>query len=137
MRRRLAAWKMKHISLGGRLTLVNSVRSTIPTYWMSLFHLPCWVIKDIDRIRRDFLWSGPDLDHSGCRLVCWKNLCRPRDQGDWGILDLARFNQALLGKWLWKYYMDPSWGGSKVIQFNYGPIRTLSWPIQSGRVSFF
>ncbi|XP_039123372.1 uncharacterized protein LOC120259989 [Dioscorea cayenensis subsp. rotundata] len=33
--------------------------------------------------------------------------------------------------------MDPSWGGSKVIQFNYDPIRTLSWPIQSGRVSFF
>lgn len=32
VRRRLAAWKMKHISLGGRLTLVNSVWSTIPTY---------------------------------------------------------------------------------------------------------
>lgn len=80
VRRRLVAWKMKHISLGGCLTLVNSVLSAIPTFWISIFRLPCWVIKNIDRIRRDFLWSGPDIDHPGCRLVCWKNLCRPRDK---------------------------------------------------------
>lgn len=52
---------------------------------------------EIDPIRRDFLWSGPDLC-VGCRLVCWKNLCRPRDQEGWGILDFSAFNQALLGK---------------------------------------
>lgn len=81
VRRRLASWKMKHLSLGVRLTLVNSVLSAILTYWMSIFRLPGWVVKDIDKIRRDFLWSGPDIDHPRCRLVGWKNLYRPKDQG--------------------------------------------------------
>lgn len=137
IRRRLASWKMLHLSLGGRLTLMNSVLSTIPTYWMSIFRMPCWVIKKNDRIRRDFLWSGHDINHPRCHLVRWNNLCRPRDQGGWGILDLARFNQALLGKWWWKFMTDPSWSGAKVIQFNYGISRSNLWPIQSGRISFF
>lgn len=45
---RLSTWKVQHLSLGGRLTLVNSVLSAIPTYWMSIFRLPCWVTKKID-----------------------------------------------------------------------------------------
>ncbi|XP_039129107.1 uncharacterized protein LOC120265301 [Dioscorea cayenensis subsp. rotundata] len=104
---------------------------------MSIFRLPRWVVKGIDRIRRDFLWSGPDIDHPGCRLVCWKNLCRPRDHGGWGILDLDCFNKALLGKWWWKFMMDSSWRGAMVIQFNYGLSRSNLWPYQTGRISFF
>ena len=29
--------------------------------------------------------------------MSWKQLCRARDQGGWGILDLKDFNHALLG----------------------------------------
>lgn len=111
VRNRLASWKGRFLSFGGRLTLINSVLTALPTYWMSMFRLPEWVSKKIDRIRRDFLWSGPDIEQPTCRLVCWKNLCRPRVQGGWGILDLKTFNQALLGKWWWKFLLDFSWGG--------------------------
>lgn len=86
---------------------------------------------------RDFLWSGPNIAHPGCRLVGWKNLCRPRDQGGWGILDLLHFNQALLEKWWWKFMSDPNWCGSKVIQFNYNLSRWNLFPTQTSRVSFF
>lgn len=103
IRKRLASWKVKHLSIGGRLTLVNSVLTALPTYWMSLFRLPSWVIKEINRIRRDFLWSGTDIDHPSYRLIGWNNICRTRDQGGWGILDLYNFNQALMGKWWWKF----------------------------------
>lgn len=99
VRRRLSSWKVQHLSLGGHLTLMNSVFSALPTFWMSMFRLPHWVIKDIDRIRRDFIWSGPNIDYTKYRLVGWKNLCQPRDHGGWGILDLFNFNQVLLGKW--------------------------------------
>ncbi|XP_039118050.1 uncharacterized protein LOC120253914 [Dioscorea cayenensis subsp. rotundata] len=119
-------------SLGGRLTLVNSVLSAIPTYWMSLFRLPCWVIKKINRIRRDFLWSGPDIDHPKVRLIGWKNLCRSRDQRGWGILELQNFNLALLGKWWWKYLSDPTWCGANIVKFNYGLERWNLFPRQAG-----
>lgn len=71
VRRRLSAWKVKHLS-----ALVDSVLTALPTYWMSIFKLPSWIIKKIDQIRRDYLWSGVDIDNPGCRLVSWKNLCR-------------------------------------------------------------
>lgn len=85
---------------GSSYTLINSVLLTVPMYWMSMYHLPNWVIKAIDRIRRDFLWSGPDIDHPGCRLVAWKNICRAKEQEGWGIRDLNSFNLALLGEWM-------------------------------------
>lgn len=65
------------------------------------------------------MWSGPDLDHPKVRLVRWKRLCRPREFGGWGILDLEDFNLALLGKWWWKISSGIPWCGDKVISFNY------------------
>ncbi|XP_039134368.1 uncharacterized protein LOC120271757 [Dioscorea cayenensis subsp. rotundata] len=63
---RLTSWKANYLSLGGRLILINSVLSALPTYWMSIFRLPKWVVKRIDGLRRDFLWKGPDLDRPKC-----------------------------------------------------------------------
>lgn len=82
------------------------------------------------------MWSGPDIDHPGDRLVGWKNLCRYVTRG-WGILDLATFNQALLEKWWWKFLIDPSWCSAKVVQFNYGLISWRTGPTLSGRISYF
>lgn len=96
--RRLSSWKIRHLSLGGRLMLVNSLLLALATYWMFIFRLPSWVIKAIDRIKRDFLWSGPDIEKPRCRLVSWKAICLACDQGGWEILDLHNVNQALLSK---------------------------------------
>lgn len=98
--------------------LVNSVLSTLLTYQMPIFRLPCWVIKNIDRVRKDLLWCGPDL-RSGCLLVSWRNLCRSREKRGWGILNVSVFNQVLLEKWWWKLATVRDWGRAMVVQFNY------------------
>lgn len=90
---KLTAWSSRLLFLGGRLTLVNSMLSTIPTYQMSIFKLPAWVIKEIDKLISDFLQSRSNIYHSKMLLVSQKNLCIPRHQGDWGIPNLV------LGKW--------------------------------------
>ncbi|XP_039120313.1 uncharacterized protein LOC120256691 [Dioscorea cayenensis subsp. rotundata] len=134
---RLSSWKSNYLSISGRLTLLNSVLSSLPTYWMSIFRLPRWVIKDIDRARRDFLWSGHDIDIPKCRLVAWQNICRSKEQGGWGILDLYAFNRALLGKWRWKFLTDSNWCCAKVIKFNYNLSSWNLFCLPRGRVSFF
>lgn len=40
------------MSMGGRLKFINSVLSSIPTYWILVFELPEWIILDIDKILR-------------------------------------------------------------------------------------
>ncbi|KAH7685602.1 hypothetical protein IHE45_04G050900 [Dioscorea alata] len=135
--RRLSLWKVRHLSLGGRLTMVNSVLMTLPTYWMAMFKLSKWVTRDIDRIMRDFLWSGPDLEHPGCRLVKWQSLFRAHDQGGWGILDLTNFNRVLLGKWRWKFATNLNWSGVDIILFNYGGMHWNLFPRETRRISYF
>jgi hypothetical protein len=34
----------------------------MPTHFLTVYELPKWAIKDIDRFRRSFLWRGEDPD---------------------------------------------------------------------------
>jgi hypothetical protein len=56
--KRLSSWKGKHLSIGGRLTLINSVLSSLPMYMMSFFSIPKGVIKTLDYFRLRFFWQG-------------------------------------------------------------------------------
>lgn len=76
----LASWNTSYLSLGGLIVLVNSVLSTLPTYWMSVFELPKWVLWEIDRISCDFLWSEFDIFKPKC-LVAWSLICKSKEQG--------------------------------------------------------
>ena len=55
---RLAGWKGNLLNHVGRLTLVSSILSSMPTYHLSIFPLATWARKRIDKIRRRFLWKG-------------------------------------------------------------------------------
>ena len=52
---RLDTWKARFLSFGGKLTLVNSILSVIPTYYLSVLHLPTKVEYEMDKIQRRFL----------------------------------------------------------------------------------
>ena len=60
--RKLAGWKKMYLSKGGRLTLLKSTLSSLPTYFLSLFTIPGHVANKIERLQRDFLW-GDSRNH--------------------------------------------------------------------------
>lgn len=103
---RLQGWKSKLISRGGRLQLVRSVLSSISVYFMTCFLLPKWVIKKIDRIRRQFLWGKNGEVNGGMSLINWHMACKHSKWGGMGILDLEIQNKALLLRWWWKPHTD-------------------------------
>jgi hypothetical protein len=100
---RLPGWKCKFLSTTGRETLVKTVLSSQPIYHMTAFPEQKWLIRNIDRLRRSFLWRGETLDkvYNGHSLVNWPTTCRPKIKGGLGILDLERFSRALRLRWLW------------------------------------
>ena len=74
--RRLTGWKRLYLSKGGRLTLIKSTLSNLPTYHLSLFPIPADMAYHIERLQRNFLWGGLG-DDSKCHLVNWSKVCSP------------------------------------------------------------
>jgi hypothetical protein len=61
--KRLPRWKKNFFSYTGRKLLVNSVLSSMPTYFLTVLRMPKWsFFSKIDRYRRSFLWKCENPD---------------------------------------------------------------------------
>ena len=105
---RLAGWKRLYLSKGGRVTLIKSTLSSLPTYFVSL-------------IQRNFLWSGIG-EKQKIPLVKWSKICTPYNQGGLAVKNLRLFNEALLGKWLWRFGVEREALWRQVIVGKYGSL---------------
>jgi hypothetical protein len=65
MKRRLASTSL-FLSQADRLQMVNTVLSSLPTYYMCMLRLPKTVIKHIDKYRRHCLWRDVDINTTSC-----------------------------------------------------------------------
>jgi hypothetical protein len=120
--RTLATWKRSYLSKGGRVALIKSTLSNLPTYLLSLLPIPVTVAKRIESIQCDFLWGGMGEEFK-FHLVNWRKVCSPIREGGLGIHNLRSFNRALLGKWLWRYANEPEAWWRKVVEAKYGSER--------------
>ena len=116
MEKKLSRWKRLYLSKGGRLMLLKSTLSSLPTYFLSLFTIPKVVAARLESIQRNFLW-GSSKEYP---LVAWEKVCLPIEMSGLGIRSVVSFNQALLGKWLWRYDHEVTHLWRRVISTKYG-----------------
>jgi len=111
---KLSHWKGGMLNKSGRLRLINTVLTSVPTYYLTVFQLRKWAIKKLDRIRRSFLWRGAAEANGGHCLVRWAKAIRPKKFGGLGILDIDAFSRALRLRWLWFEWVEPErpWVGT-------------------------
>ena len=76
MERRLAGGKRLYLSKGGKVTLIKSTLSSLPTYFLSIHPIPGKVANRMEKLQRDFLWSGISGD-SKLYQVKWAKVCKP------------------------------------------------------------
>ena len=62
MGKKLAGWKEKMLSMGGKEILIKAVAQTIPIYTMSCFQLPNGLCDDLESMMRNFWWGQKDQE---------------------------------------------------------------------------
>ena len=107
LERKLEGWKARHLSFGARTTLLQSVLSSLPVYFMSLYKAPSSVIAKVEKLQRRFLWSGTN-DKDMIHWINWDLVKTSKRRGGLGIQDMKSLNSTLLGKWVWRYAVERS-----------------------------
>lgn len=119
--KKLNSWKARSLSMRGRLTLVKSVLSSLPIYFLSLFRMPVTVVAKLERVRNKFLWGAAE----DSRKIIWANAGKSAgkfEAGGLGIGSLKAKNLALLAKWWWRYRVEMGSLWTRVINFIYGTL---------------
>ncbi|GJZ53952.1 RNA-directed DNA polymerase, eukaryota [Tanacetum coccineum] len=116
---RLSKWKLKTLSIGGRLTLLKSVLGSLPIYHMSLFKVPAKVLLNMESIRCHF-FNG--IEHNGKKpiWVKWNKVLASKEKGGLGVSSFYALNRALLFKWVWRFCTQQSALWTKIIKGIHG-----------------
>ena len=95
---------MRFLPIGGKLQIVNSVMLGLSTFLMCTLKLHKTFIKSADRARRHCLWDKREDSTSFAGLAAWDMVCKPKNHGGLGVINLELQNMALLLKQLHKFF---------------------------------
>ncbi|GJR98994.1 RNA-directed DNA polymerase, eukaryota, reverse transcriptase zinc-binding domain protein [Tanacetum coccineum] len=107
VKNRLSKWKVKALSIGGRLTLLKSVLGSIPIFYMSIYRAPSRVLKILESIRNQF-FNGNDLCSKKAAWIKWSSVPADKSKGGLGIASLYALNRGLMIKWVWRFLSQSS-----------------------------
>jgi hypothetical protein len=89
----------------GKLAYVNAILSTISMYTMSTKEINPKTLEQIERIRRRCLWKRKTENGDKCfSFASWEMVCKPKNKGGLGVLNMKLQNQALLLKYFDKFH---------------------------------
>jgi hypothetical protein len=74
---RVAGWQGKLLNVAGRRELIRSVLSSLPVYLLMVIKAPKNFPKELDKLRRRFLWAGDTQLTGGKCKVAWTKVCTP------------------------------------------------------------
>lgn len=97
---KIRSWTSKLLSYAGRIQLIKSVLFEIQTYWAKVFLIPKKIIKLVNGICRNYLWTGSH-ETSHRNPIAWETLCKPMAAEGLNIISYVRWNKAALSKLIW------------------------------------
>jgi hypothetical protein len=68
--------------------------------------LPRWVIKIIDKIRRDFIWGNTSSRRKMVHLINWQIVSSPKKWVGLEIKNVELHNKALMIRWWWRAHKE-------------------------------
>jgi hypothetical protein len=80
------------------------------TFFLCSIQIPPGILNQLNRILRQCLWRD-NIDTPKQSLAAWEMICKPKNKGGVGIVNFQKHNEALLLKFLDKFYnkADTPW----------------------------
>ncbi|XP_048496469.1 uncharacterized protein LOC125495712 [Beta vulgaris subsp. vulgaris] len=88
MSSRIKVWSSRKLSYTARLNLINYVLISIHQHWAQIFIIPRYVLKEIEKLCRAFLWTGSCYSARPGN-ISWEKFCSPKQAGGLGIRSLT------------------------------------------------
>ncbi|XP_057550391.1 uncharacterized protein LOC130828425 [Amaranthus tricolor] len=100
MTSKIGSLQVRNLSYAARLQLISTVLMNITNFWCQIFVLPKKVLKQVNAIRRAYLWHGKvDSDTHG--NMNWARVCTLKKLGGLGIRNLEVWNLTAVRKHVW------------------------------------
>jgi hypothetical protein len=106
---KLSAYKANRLSHAARLTLIKSVFSSIPVYYMSNILFSKKFLTKLTAIIRNFWWTCIKEEQT-TRSLClraWADICVEKKIGGLGIRNMQAINQGLILSAAWRLAKEP------------------------------
>ncbi|XP_057803087.1 uncharacterized protein LOC131018376 [Salvia miltiorrhiza] len=97
---KFSRWAGLHLSMAGRICLVNSVIQSSLTHTMMVYSWPKSLLFELDRKCRNFIWTGNTEQKPSCS-VKWSRCCAIKEEGGLGIRSFTLMNKSFLMKLAW------------------------------------
>ena len=98
---KLQGWKANLLSMVGRITLLQSALSAVPSYVIQGCVLPSRVLNGLDIINRNFIWGSTE-EAKKMHMVNWGKVAKPKAKGGLGLQEAKGRNLALVAKLCWR-----------------------------------
>jgi hypothetical protein len=87
---------VEFLNYGGKLQLVKFVLASLPIFFMCCLDVPITIKDQVIKYMRHYLWRNKnnDVQERGNALVAWDKICKPKDHGGLGGLNLEVQNKA-------------------------------------------
>lgn len=111
MERRIIA-TIAMMSYGGRLSWLNASVTSLLVFAMCTLKFSPKLIEILDKITRRCLWTKKIEQGNKCNsLAAWDLVCKPKSKGGLVVINTKIHNEALLLKFLHKFYnkLDVPW----------------------------
>lgn len=87
---------------------------------MSYIKIPIGCCLKMEQMIRNFWWGSDEANRKTC-WVAWDTCCKSKNEGGLGFRNLQAFNDALLGKQVWRLLTQQNCPMARTLKARYYP----------------
>lgn len=99
---KILSWCHRHLSFGGRLTLVKSILEAIPVHIFQVLEPTKGVLRMLEQVLARYFWGSCNTTRE-THWIKWADACRPTSEGGLGLRSMADSVEAYSFKLWWRF----------------------------------